>query len=504
MRRNNLMKRLYIFFILVLLMITVDNYSSEVDTSKYLKERVVEKRLKNGITLLMMDRGFSSTLAFHISFRVGSADESYNTIGAAHMLEHMLFKGTSTLGTKDYKKEKPILDRIEAIGETIDRLRLENPTNSELKKLEAELSELEEKQDELVISSPYDMLYTSNGGVEFNASTSKDMTGYYIQLPSDRIELWAKVESDRLKNPVFREYYKERDNVFEERLMRYGSNGEGFLHETFFAAAFLAHPYRHPTIGWESNITYMSINDINRFYYTYYIPSRMTITIVGKQNTEETYSIIKKYFETIEPKPEPGEIKVIEPEQRGEKRVDVYFKSKPSIMIGWKKPSAPSKDDYVFDLMESILGNGKSSRLYKSLVIDKKIASRVYTWNGAPGSRYDNLFIIYAAPMDGVSIESLEKEIYSEMDKFRKEVESSDIDKAINLSESSYIFSLDNNNDIAWHLSYYQTVFKDWKYMINYLDNLKHISVDDIQRTYDKYIRDNNKTVAVLHDERDK
>ncbi|MCL2154487.1 MAG: insulinase family protein [Leptospirales bacterium] len=499
------MKRLYLFltFVLfILLMITTDNYSSQVDTSKYLKERVVEKRLKNGITLLMMDRGFSSTLAFHISFRVGSADESYNTSGAAHILEHMLFKGTSTLGTKDYNKEKPILERVEAIGETIDRLRLANPNNSEIKKLEAELRALEEKQDELIISSPYDMLYTANGGVGFNASTSKDMTGYYIQLPSDRIELWAKIESDRLKNPVFREYYRERDNIIEERLMRYQSSGDGFLYETFFATAFSAHPYRHPTIGWESNIKYMSINDIYRFYNTYYIPSRMTITIVGKQNTEETYNTIKKYFEDIESKPEPGEIKIIEPEQRGEKRVDVYFKSKPSIIIGWKKPVAPSKDDYAFDIISSALGSGKSSRLYKSLVIDKKMASSVYTWSSAPGSRYDNLFIIYAAPVDGVSFENLEKEIYSEMEKFRKEIDQSEIDRVINLSESSYIFSLDSNSGIAWQLSYYQTVFKDWRYMVNYLDNLKLISVDDIRTVYDKYIRDNNKTVAALHDER--
>ena len=495
------MKRFCLFFVFVLLMIT-GSYSSEVDTSKFLKERVVEKRLKNGITLLMMDRGFSSTLAFHISFRVGSADESYKTKGAAHILEHMLFKGTTTLGTQDYKKEKPILERIEAIGETIDRLRLENPTNNKIKALEEELKELEKKHDELIISSPYDMLYTSAGGVGFNASTSKDMTGYYIQLPSDRIELWAQTESDRLKNPVFREYYKERDNIFEERLMRYQSGGDGLLYETFFAAAFSAHPYRHPTIGWESNIKYMSINDIYRFYNTYYIPSRMTITIIGKQNPEETYNIIKKYFETIEPKPEPGEIKIIEPEQRGEKRVNVYFRSQPAIIIGWKKPAAPSKDDYVFDIISSALGDGKSSRLYKSLVVDKKMASRVYTWSGAPGSRYDNLFIVYASPVAGVSIEDLEKEIYSEMEKFRKEIDQAEIDKAINLSESSFIFSLDSNSGIAWQLSYYQTVFKDWRYMTGYFDNLKRISVNDIQTTYDKYIKDNNRTVAVLHDER--
>jgi predicted Zn-dependent peptidase len=496
------MKRFYIFFVIIFLMVSVDNYSSEIDTTEYFKSKVVEKRLKNGIVLLMIDRGFSPTLAFHISFRVGSADESYSTSGAAHILEHMLFKGTDKLGTKDYKKEKPILDRIEAVGETIDRLRLENPGSGEIKKLEAELKNLQAQHSELTVSSPYDMLYTSNGGVMFNASTSRDMTGYYIQLPSDRVELWAETESSRLKHPVFREYYSERDNVFEERLMRYQSSGDGLLQESFFAAAYSAHPYRHPTIGWESNIKYMSINDIKKFYNTYYIPSRMTITVVGKQNTEETYSIIKKYFEDIEPRPEPGEIKIIEPEQPGEKRINVYFKSRPSVMIGWKKPAAPSEDDYAFDIMQTALGGGKSSRLYRTLVLEKKMASMVYAWNGAPGSRYDNMFIVYAAPVDGVTPETLEKEIYSEMNRFRKEVDEAEIGRVKNLSESSFIFMLDNNDGIAGQLSYFQTVFRDWRYIANYLDNLNKVSVGDIHISYDKYIRDNNKTVAVLLDDR--
>lgn len=483
-------------------MISVNNYSSEVDTTEYFKSKVVEKRLKNGIVLLMMNRGFSPTLAFHISFRVGSVDESYNTIGAAHILEHMLFKGTDKLGTKDYSKEKPVLDRIEAVGETIDRLRLENPESGEIKKLETELKKLQEDESKLTVSSPYDMLYTSNGGVMFNASTSRDMTGYYIHLPSDRIELWAQTEAARLKNPVFREYYSERDNVFEERLMRSETSGDAVLQEAFFATAYMAHPYRHPTIGWDSNIKFMSVNDIKKFYNSYYIPSRMTITIVGKQDTEETYRIISKYFEDIKPKPEPGEIKVIEPVQIGEKRVDIYYKSRPSIIIGWKKPTAPSKDDYAFDVMQTAIGSGKSSRLYRSLILEKKMASSVYAWNGAPGSRYDNMFMVYAAPVDGVNTETLEKEIYSEMNRFREEVDSEEMDRVKNIAESSFIFMLDNNEGIAGQLSYFQTIFRDWRYIANYIENLNRVSVGDVHIAFDKYIQDNYKTVAVLHDNR--
>lgn len=496
------MRKLYTAFTIIFVMISVHNHSTEVDTAVYLKNKVVEKRLSNGVVLLMVNRGYSPTLALHIAFRVGSADESYNTAGAAHILEHMLFKGTDKLGTKDYKKEKPIIDRIEAIGETIDRLKLESPLNGEIKKLEAEMKRLQAEQSELITGSPYDLLYSENGGVGFNASTSKDMTGYYIQLPSDRIELWARTESARLKNPVFREYYSERDNVFEERLMRYQSSGDGLLQETFFATAFSAHPYRHPVIGWESNIKYMSIIDIKNFYNTYYIPSRMTITVVGRQDPEETYNIIKKYFESLKPRPEPGEIKVIEPEQTGEKRVNITFKSRPSIIIGWKKPTVPSEHDYAFDVISSALGSGKSSRLYRCLVLEKKLASSVYTWNGAPGSRYDNMFIIYAASVEGVSTDVLEKEIYAEMDRFRKEFNQTEMERVKNLSLSSFIFMLDNNDGIAGQLSYYQTVFKDWRYIADYIVNLNRVSINNVHSSYDKHIRDINKTVAVLHDSR--
>jgi len=496
------MRKLYIVFSLIIMMAAVQNHSSELDTAEYLKNKVVEKRLSNGIVLLMMNRGYSPTLALHISFRVGSVDESYNTAGAAHILEHMLFKGTDKLGTRDYHKEKPIMDRIEAIGETIDRLRLENPSSGEIKKLEAEMKRLQAEQSELIISSPYDSLYSENGGIMFNASTSKDMTGYYIQLPSDRIELWAQTESARLKKPVFREYYSERDNVFEERLMRSQSSGDGLLQEAFFETAYSGHPYSHPVIGWESTIKYMSIFDIKNFYNTYYIPSRMTITIVGKQDTEETYRIIKKYFESIKPRPEPGEIKVIEPEQLGEKRVNIIFKSRPSIIIGWKKPTAPSIHDYAFDLISTAMGSGKSSRLYKYLVLEKKLASNVYAWNGAPGSRYDSLFIIYASPVGGVSTEILEKEIYAEMNRFRNEFNQMEMERVKNLSMSSFIFMLDNNDGIAAQLSYSQAVFKNWRYIADYITNLNRVTIDDIHVSFDKYIHDKNKTVAVLHDSR--
>jgi predicted Zn-dependent peptidase len=479
-----------------------DTASGDDVAGKYFLENVVEKKLPNGITLLMINRGYSPTLSLRISFRVGSADESYNSIGAAHILEHMLFKGTEKLGTKDFKGEKKILRRIEAVGETLDRLKLGSPGNSAIAELEKELKMLQKMHEEYIIGSPYDRIYTEIGGIGLNASTSKDITGYYIQLPADKIETWAEIESERIQNPVLREYYKERDNIIEERLMRTDSSGNGLLSEAFFAAAFQAHPYRHPVIGWASNIKYMSIHDIRRFYRDHYIPSRMTITIVGKQDTDETCRIVNKYFSNIESRPATEEVKIIEPPQKGEKRVDVFFKSRPFLIMGWKKPAAPDPVDTAFDVISTALGDGKSSRLYKSLVLDKKIASAVYTWNGAPGVRYDNMFLIYAAPAEGVTPEDLEKEIIKEINLFRESVTEDELQRVKSINESSFLFMMDSNESIAGTLSYYETVLQNWRYLAGYTDRLNRISGKDVKNAIDTYMTDKNRTVGILRDSR--
>ncbi len=476
--------------------------SQRFSVGDYLRKNVVERKLKNGITVILLNRGFSPTVATNIAFRVGSADESYDTIGAAHILEHMLFKGTDKLGTKNYKEERKILKKIEALGETLTRLKNEYPQNPEIPKLEVRLKKLQQEQSKYALSSPYSRLYGANGGVGFNASTSRDKTGYYIQLPSDKLELWAKIESEKLKHPVFREYYRERDNVMEERLMRYESSGLGFLYEKFFAAAFMAHPYRHPTIGWKSNIENMSLRDVRSFFYRYYIPSRMTITVVGKLNVEKTFELIEKYFGTIEYRPEPGEVKTHEPKQTGEKRIEVSFRSKPYVVMGWKKPTYPHRADYVFDVLGSMLGDGHSSWLYKKLVLERKLASDINVWSGGPGARYDNLFMIIASPTEGVSPEKLESAIYSEMKNFRRDMNPKELLKVKNVTESSFVFMLDSNEKLASSLTYYQTVFKNWKYMTNYLEKIRSVTLDEVGTFFDRYLVKKNRVVGILKDSR--
>ncbi len=468
------------------------------DIRKYLEKHVVTRKLSNGITLIMLNRGFSPTLAFETAFRVGSADESYRTAGAAHMLEHMLFKGTDRLGTTDYRKEKVYLDKIRETGERLDRLSLSDPGNGEIPKLKARLKKLQEAHSRFVVRSPYDKVYTENGGVGFNASTSRDMTGYYIELPSSKLSLWAKIESERLRKPVLREYYLERDNVMEERLMRTDSSGTGGLYERFIAAAYLAHPYRHPVIGWGSNIPNLSLKDVEDFYWTHYIPSRMTITIVGKQDTDRTFRVINSQFGPMKRMPDPQGNPIQEPPISGERRFVYYFDSNPYLIIGWFKPSFPDPVDYVFEIIQEVLSGGKSSRLYRSLVLEKKIASSVNAWNGFPGVRSDNLFVVTATPRPPHTMEELEGEIYREMERIKNDLAPEELQSAVNRMESRFVFSLSDNEEVAGLLSYFQTAYGDWREMLNYMDKISKVTPDEVKEAAGRFFNGTNRVVGML------
>ena len=493
--------------VLLLIFITTIGFANAEEgeireAREFLSKNVVTKTLKNGITLIMLNRGFAPTLSFEIAFRVGSSDESYETIGTAHLLEHMLFKGTDKIGTKNYKKERILLRKINAVGETLDRLLLANPKNTRIPELKKQLLNLQKEHSKFVTPARYDKIFSSHGGKYFNASTSRDKTGYYISLPSSKLKLWAELESERLRNPVMREYYKERKVVFEERLQRYDSGGVTGFYSRFISQAFIAHPYRHPIIGWRSNILSLSQQNVIRFYRKYYIPSRMAITIVGKQDIDETYRVVNKYFGKLESRPEPKEIAIKEPPIRGERRFTYYYQNNPYLLVGWKKPTFPSQDDIVCDVIEEILSGGQSSRLYKRLVLERKIASSVWAYNGSPGARYDSLFVVGGTPMPSHTSEELEKEIYKELKDMEENLTQDEITAARNRITSSFIFGLSQNRRIASKLSSFQTLFRDWKHVFTFLEGIQKVSVNDVKRVSTQYFKADNRIVGILRDSR--
>ncbi|MFQ5561029.1 MAG: M16 family metallopeptidase [Nitrospinota bacterium] len=469
-------------------------------SARDLEKMVVEHTLANGLKLLLLKRDSSPTVATSIMFKTGSIDEETGYTGIAHFLEHMLFKGTKTLGTKDFKGEEPLLRKIEKVGEALDleRLKGTNGSNREVLRLERELKELQDKHKKFVIKDEFAEIYSKNGGVGYNAWTSSDVTSYIIRLPSNKLELWAGIESDRMKNPVLREFYQERDVIVEERRSSYDNSPGGSLYENMLSTAFKASPYSHPTIGWPSDIRFLPKKKVERFLKTYYAPNNCVISIVGDIDPQTIIAMVELYFGDIPKRELPQKRFTKEPVQAGERRTQVEFDANEQVMIAFHKPTMPHDDDYVFDVIDFLLSGGRTSRLYKRLVLEDKIAVSASTF-GAPGSRLDNLFLISAVPRAPHTVAEIEKVIYEELEKLKKvPVPRREIEKILNKLEAEKIKKMRSNSGMASELSYYQTVGGDWRYTVQYLDNVKKVTPEKIIRTAKKYLTKKNRTVATL------
>ena len=475
--------------------------NSAIAAEPDLGKRVRQHTLKNGIRVLLIERHLSPTVACYIRHRVGAVDEEDGRTGMAHLLEHMMFKGTKTIGAINYEGEKRLIEKITAAGKALDRELMKGTRGNagNIERLSAQLKELQARHKRWFRSGEIDRLYTENGGVDSNASTGQDLTTYHVSLPRDKIELWARIESDRMRHPVFREFYTERDVVLEERRQRIESDPEGTLFERFFAAAFAAHPYRRPVLGWPSDIQFLDPDDMMSFFQRHHAPDNTVITIVGDLQPRVVMKIIERHFGSIPRKGSHYKRVTDEVPEKGERRIEVLFKANPELILGYRKPAPPAFDDYVFDIIDFILSKGRTSRLYKVLVEDKKLAESVWTANGMPGARYPNLFVVFASPRHPHTAGEVEASIAEEMEKLKREaVGSRELDKVKNRIRADYIRGLDSNDGLAGDLSYYESILGDWRYFTTHVDIIEKITAEDIMRVAQKYLLKENCTVAVL------
>ncbi|MFH0924929.1 MAG: pitrilysin family protein [bacterium] len=486
--------KIIVVTLVVLLQITI-TYALELES------KVGKEVLPNGLKIIMLERHDVPTVSLYIRFKVGMADEPSGRTGTAHLTEHMLFKGTTTLGTSDFKTESKILEKIKEVGRELDleKLKGKKTDQEKINKLTTQLKALEEEEKRYIIKDEIDSIYTKNGADGFNATTGSDITSYFINLPANKVELWARIESDRIMNPVFREFYTERDVVYEERNQTYESNPFRKLLEQFLATAFMVHPYRNPVIGWGSELKYLDMNETMNFFRTYYAPNNMVIAAVGDFKQEELLTLIKKYFGPFK-RGNALPISVTkEPDQLGERRVSLEFEAEPRLIMGYHKPTLPEDDDYVFDLIDGILSSGRTSRLYKRLVEEEKIVATVQTSNGWPGARFDNLFVIFATPLYPHTATEVEGIIEEELNKLKeKPVPVKELEKIKNQYKADFIRGLASDSGMASQLSYYEIVSGDWRYMVNFLEAIEKITPDDIMKVANKYFTNSNKTVAEL------
>lgn len=363
-----------------------------------LTEAVQEFTLDNGLKVLMVRRERSPTISFQILFKTGGVDEPSGKAGLAHVLEHMMFKGTTTIGSKDYQKERILLQEVDKVAEKLLKAKQEGETEEEIELLRQALEAAQIEAERYTETGELNRIYDENGAVGFNASTWQDGTVYTVSLPSNRLELWARLSADSITNPVFRQFFKERDVVIEERRQRTETDPSGFLTEQFLAAAFIAHPYGRPTVGWLSDLESMMRHDLEQFYEQYYLPNNAIIVVVGDIRPERDIKTIRRYFSAIPSGQAPAGVLTQEPKQQGERRLLVKFDANPEVLVGYHKPTYPSREAYIFDVIDALLTGGRTSRLFRRMVDQERLALSVRTGSSFPADRYDNLFFFHGVP----------------------------------------------------------------------------------------------------------
>jgi predicted Zn-dependent peptidase len=464
-------------------------------------KRITVKKLPNGLTLLICERSEAPVFSFFTLVDAGSAQDPMRATGLAHMFEHMAFKGTDKIGTTNYAAEKLALAKVETAyaAYIAERDKTVGRDEARLKELQEAWKDAIAEADKYVVSNEFGKIVEQNGGEDVNASTSYDETEYHYSLPENRLELWAYLESERFLHPVLREFYKERDVVIEERRMRTDSNPIGRLLEQFTEAAFAAHPYHRPTVGWMSDLNSFSATDAQKFFDKYYVPANMVVAAAGDIKAAKALPILEKYFGRLPARPKPDETTTTEPPQNSERRVVLKERSQPVYIEGYHRPDYRSKDDAVFDAISDLMSEGRTSRLYRSLVRDKKIASFSEGFTGYPGSKYPHLFAFIAAPIPGHTPQEVGDAIHAEIDRLKKEDISDDELKMIKTrAKANLIRGLADNEGLAMQLATYQTRYGDWRELFRSVDRIDQVTKADIRRVANDVFADTNRTVGVI------
>ncbi len=466
-----------------------------------LEKQISERTLDNGLKIIVMENHDAPVASFVTWANVGSVDDPKGYTGIAHMFEHMAFKGTTTLGTTDIDKELELIAIEDSLFMALrsERTKGAQTDTALLATLEEQYEAAREASFELVVPNAFGQLIDREGGVGLNAGTGDDMTIYFYSLPSNKVELWMALESERFLNPVLREMYKERDVVAEERRMRTESSPFGKLIEEFKALAFKSHPYRNPGIGHMSDIQYYSRDEAKAFFDKYYSPSNLVICITGDVKPKKIFKMAEEYWGRIAYRPAPDRIATVEPKQLGERRMVIDDKSQPIFLCGWHIPDQNHSDLPAISAMLDYLGQGRTSILNKRLVKEKKIAVQVMATAGFFGGKYPSTAIALAVPSQGHTNEECEVEILAGIKQLQSEMlTSEEVDQIKARTLSSFIRGLGSNVGMAMQLAGYQTFTGDWRNMFKELDKINAVTPEDIKRVANLYFNNTNRTVVML------
>jgi predicted Zn-dependent peptidase len=468
---------------------------------KSFEQRITTKVLPNGLTILICERPEAPVFSYTTFVDAGDVNDPSGESGLAHMFEHLAFKGTSQIGTKDYAAEKVALDNVEAANNALEAER-RNPAGADPKKI-AELTkafdEAQAAAAKFVIPNQFTEVSERNGAHGLNAQTGLDETTFFWSMPENRLELWAWLESSRLVDTVPREFYKERSVVEEERHMRTDSNPEGRLIEQLLATAFVAHNYGRSGVGWPSELSQITATEAMAFHKKYYVGSNIVVSVVGDVKAAEAMPILEKYFSKIPAGPKPLAMTTVEPKQFAEKTVVIKDPSQPIYVEAYHRPDYKSKDDVVYDAISDIVSNGRVSRLYRALVRDQQIAAVAAGESAFPGDKFPCVYLFFAAPLPGHSSAEMATAIHKEIDRLKTtDVTDAELAMYKTRTRADLLRGLADNQGLSNALAATQARFGDWRELFRQLDRVDKVTKSDIRRVANETFVASNRTVAEI------
>ena len=458
---------------------------------------VVEHELANGMRWLVLPRAGPPTVSFIVKYGVGAVNEVRGQTGMAHLLEHLLFKGTETLGTRDATAEHALFVVMDALQDSILALEARGDTAA-IPEIRERIDSLENEAGAHVLPNEFERVLSTNGARSLNATTDWESTTYSVELPANRAQLWFVLESDRMANPVFREFYAERDIVAEERRLRVETNPGGLLFEAHMAAAFTTHPYGQPVVGYMADIQRLRRPDVEAYFRRYYGPSNAVVTVVGDVDPDQILAWAEEYFGDLPASETPAPVLLREPTQTEERRVQVTFDAEPQVRIGWPVVETSHPDAPALTILSWLLTGGRTSRLYRRLVIEDRVATAIYSSTG-PGIQFPAIFTIDATPRFPNSTDDVEAAVYAELDSLRRTPPSErEMQRIQNQLEAGEFRRLTSNLGLALQLAGSASAFGDWRTTFSFTDRLAAVRPEDVLRVAQRFFNRERRTVATL------
>jgi len=520
---------------------------AEDETFAEIQGKISSFKLDNGLCVILFPRGYAPVVSCVTYVKVGSADEVTGITGVAHQLEHLAFKGTALVGTKDYAAEQKVLAELDVLYAKIQEFQSNLPAAAQggflsfLAKLSSGgpeaapekiaktlaamadawgkqgllhfpegspwLAELTENvqhwaakiqdAEAFVNQNQYAGIIDRAGGSGLNAFTSNDRTVYFVSLPSTQLELWAALESDRFMNLTPRQLEKEKQVVLEERRMRTDMSPFGKLYESFVSTAFVAHPYAHAVIGHRADILNYSREKVSEFYHSKYSTHNTVLCLVGGFDPAKAKEIVTNYFSKLPATPAPPEPHTQEPPQEGERRVDVEYAAQSLLLLGWHVPERNHPDTPALTVLSEVASTGRTSRFYGKL-IKTRLALSASAWLG-PGERFPRLFCIDATPSEGTSLEQMEQALLEQVEGLKRDAPSAEeLQRVVTSWRANLMRELKSNQRMAVGLADHEALDGDWHKLFTEIEAVAKVTPEQVVSVARRYLTKNNRTVARL------